>query len=544
MTTPALVAALDSPSGWQRDAAQQLLVQRRDETAVAPLEALAGSSARPQARLHALGTLELLGRLQADVLVRAFADPAAGVRANALRLAESFDSPTVIAAAARLTADPDPKVRLQLAFTLGAWKSASAAQALGALLVEHHADPHLKAAAMTSLHAENIASVIAAASPPAGEAPLEELLEQGVGLGRLDAVVRSLETVLDSAPAEGDVTTLKLLGAAIGAAERRGISLEALGENAARPAAFRATVANRIDQAAELAFDDAAAEDVRAAAIALVGRGLPADPKVPALAALLSPHTASQIQRAVVARLGASTLPDAGALLLEDWRSHTPEVRAAIVDVILRRSEWTAALLEAIEQQTVRPADLDSVARQRLSAVGDADLRARAEKLLAASSEASRREVLARYQSALTLPGDAARGAQLFKAKCAVCHRLHDVGNEVGPNLASLTDKSPGTLLTAILDPSQAVEARYLNFVAVTHDGVAVSGLVQSETGASVTLVGQNGQRTSVLRADLDSLQSTGKSMMPDGLENELSPQDVADIMRHIVAPPEPPAPR
>jgi hypothetical protein len=53
-----------------------------------------------------------------------------------------------------------------------------------------------------------------------------------------------------------------------------------------------------------------------------------------------------------------------------------------------------------------------------------------------------------------------------------------------------------------------------------------------------VTLIGENGQRFTVLRADLESIESTGKSMMPDGLEKDLTPQDVADIMQHIVAPP------
>jgi putative heme-binding domain-containing protein len=265
-----------------------------------------------------------------------------------------------------------------------------------------------------------------------------------------------------------------------------------------------------------------------------VGRGAESDAELRKLAGLLGVQTASQVQQAVVARLASTNDPAIGALLLNDWKSHTPGVRAAIVDALLRRPEWTAALLDAIENRTVLPADVDSVARQRLISGGEANIRARAERLLASSTDASRHEVIAQYQSALSLAGDALRGAELFKAKCAVCHRLADIGSDVGPNLASLTDKSPRTLLTAILDPSQAVEARYLNFVAVTRDGVTISGLVQSETGTSVILIDQNGKPMSVLRADLETLQSTGKSMMPDGLEQGLKPQDLADIVQYI----------
>jgi putative heme-binding domain-containing protein len=75
-----------------------------------------------------------------------------------------------------------------------------------------------------------------------------------------------------------------------------------------------------------------------------------------------------------------------------------------------------------------------------------------------------------------------------------------------------------------------------------TTDGLSLSGLLQSETATSVTLVGQNGQRTIVLRTDVETMQSTGKSMMPDGLEKDLKPQDFADILRHINGAPPPAA--
>ena len=539
MKTAELVAALDSPSGWQRDAAQQLLVQRRDEAAVAPLEAMAASSPHQLARLHALCTLDLLGELKVDSLVRALADPAAGVRANALRMAESRDEPAVIDAATRLASDPAPQVRLQLAFTLGAWKTVGAARTLGTLLAGHHTEPYLTAAAMTSIHAENIAGVIDAMPPGgAGDFPIEGLLTQAVALGRLDSVAKSLEAMLADAQPADAVATVKLLAAVLDALEHRKISPTTLFANADNSANLRALVARRIEQAAETAFNAKAADDLRAASIALMARGAGADEQLRRLAELLTLHTGSQVQQAVVARLASKNDPQIGALLLTSWKSQTPGVRAAIVGALLRRPEWTAALLEAIERQTVLPADLDSIARQQLTSHGDADLRGRAERLLSTSGDVSRQQALADNQSALTLAGDASRGAELFKTKCAVCHRLGDVGNEVGPNLATLTDNTPRALLTAILDPSQAVEAKFLNFVALTSDGLTVSGLVQSETGSSVTLVGQNGQRTAVLRADLEALQSTGKSMMPDGLEKELKPQDLADILQHIVAPP------
>ena len=83
-----LVAALDSPSGWQRDMVQQLLVWRDDKSALGPLGKLAAESERPVCRAQALWTLELLGGAQSQQIVLALRDPHPGVRRHAVRIAE------------------------------------------------------------------------------------------------------------------------------------------------------------------------------------------------------------------------------------------------------------------------------------------------------------------------------------------------------------------------------------------------------------------------------------------------------------------------
>ncbi|HEX3726047.1 MAG TPA: hypothetical protein VHV08_07375, partial [Pirellulales bacterium] len=105
---------------------------------------------------------------------------------------------------------------------------------------------------------------------------------------------------------------------------------------------------------------------------------------------------------------------------------------------------------------------------------------------------------------------------------------LRGAGHEVGPNLASLTDYSPPALLAAMLDPNRAVEAKFLDYVALTTAGVSYTGLLANETGNSITLMGQEGKQQTILRSDLDVLQATGKSLMPEGLEKDLSPQNLA----------------
>jgi putative heme-binding domain-containing protein len=136
------------------------------------------------------------------------------------------------------------------------------------------------------------------------------------------------------------------------------------------------------------------------------------------------------------------------------------------------------------------------------------------------------------------LPGDAARGRAVFEKRCATCHRWGDLGHDVGPDLATLTDRLPGTMLVAIFDPNRAVEARYLSYTAVTQQGLSHTGILAQESDSSVTLVKPDGKRESLLRSELVELSSSGKSLMPEGLENELSPQDVADVLTMLAGSP------
>src|SRR5262249_34667004 len=139
------------------------------------------------------------------------------------------------------------------------------------------------------------------------------------------------------------------------------------------------------------------------------------------------------------------------------------------------------------------------------------------------------------YAAAMAkLTGDVGRGQKVFTKTCSVCHKLGGVGNEVGPDLASLNDKSTEYLLAAILDPNRAVEARYVSYIAETKSGLTLTGVLTAETGSSVTLVGADGKAQTILRKDLESLSSTGKSAMPEGLEKDLTPQDLADVMTHV----------
>jgi putative heme-binding domain-containing protein len=159
-----------------------------------------------------------------------------------------------------------------------------------------------------------------------------------------------------------------------------------------------------------------------------------------------------------------------------------------------------------------------------------------AAKVFADAGNPDRRKVLKDYEDAATMAGDRLRGKAVFAKSCSVCHQHDGAGHAVGPDLAQVAGKSPLYLLTEILDPNRNVDTRYLEYQAVLKNGRTVNGLLAAETATSITLRAQEAKEQVILRADLDELHGTGKSLMPEGLEKDLSKQAMADLIVYLTA--------
>jgi putative heme-binding domain-containing protein len=194
-------------------------------------------------------------------------------------------------------------------------------------------------------------------------------------------------------------------------------------------------------------------------------------------------------------------------------------------------------LLTAIEKKQVVAGQIEPARLDQLRKYPNATIRKRAQALLAGQTTPDRRKVLEDYQAALDLKADAARGKAVFKKVCATCHRLENEGVEVGPDLLSaLRNKSREQLLTDILDPSREVDPRYINYVVVTKAGHSFTGLIAAETASSLTLRRAEKAEDTILRSDIEAIEATAKSVMPEGLEMQLSKQEVADVIAYLQA--------
>lgn len=132
---------------------------------------------------------------------------------------------------------------------------------------------------------------------------------------------------------------------------------------------------------------------------------------------------------------------------------------------------------------------------------------------------------------------DFRRGARLFfnQASCAKCHRLGERGNALAPNLTNMgTRAAPKTIAQSILKPSAVILEGFHSVVIVTDEGRTFSGFIKQESGLNVELVQADGKVVTIPRATIEGRRRQQVSVMPEGLAKQLSPQQVADLIRFI----------
>lgn len=537
--TTGLVSALDSANGPQRDAVMRLLLHRRESAAIEPLRGLVRGASNPRVRLQALVTLALLDGLDDATLlvglndshpeVRRWSAETAGARATGNEgLAERLVA---------LARDPEPRVLFGTALGLGDWKDARAARALYEIFSRAAEDPWVRTAALSS------------ARPHAREI-LANLLgpEQAVDLPArvLDPLWNTL--LLDKEASESlGLLLARLLGpnpeetqpAAVAglleALARQGRSLDDLLRRLAPD--LQRVLHDRLKalarDATATAINHELADAPRLDALRLLARReLATNETSGAVATLLDARTPAAIQRAALNALISLRVENLPELILAGWKSHTPGVREAALSALIARDEWAQALLDRVEQGDIARTEVGSSHRQRLLRSGSSSIRERAAALFGTASE-ERSAVIALYRAQLPAAGagDATAGRAVFGRVCASCHELGGVGLAVGPDLRGLTDRSTEAMLVALFDPNRAVEPAYVEYAIETKDGRVLAGLVAAETANSVTLRRQNAEEDVLLRSEISEMSASGRSLMPEGLEQNLSARDLADLL-------------
>ena len=538
LATRELVSLLDHTNGWHRDTASRLIYQRQDSSAISSLRQLVKQGETAAGRFTALYTLQGLGALDESSVLAALIDSDAIVRVHALRVAEALVAQSVAISNrfSNMTTDRDIQVRYQLAFSLGAAQGKNRYQALTRLALSDHQDKWMPVAISSSLFQgagfvfRELTTHDTFLKTTTGQQFMLTLATQIGARQRADelaAVLQSLSSIKNHdatlAPKVMEALVKNIEG------EQRTKLLASTGENAAM------VLQQLIVESMDISQSPQESTEKRAAAIRSLQLAKFADIKS-IMVDLLDLTEPFGVRAAVIETLGSYTDDQAAEMLIANWRSLGPSLRSRAAETLLSRANWVTLLLNAVQTERIARGEIDPARIQLLKAHPDKNIAQRVADIFMSSPNGDRFDVIKEYQSALDTLGDVGKGKEVFKKVCSACHRLENIGTSVGADLNGIRNRGLPAVLLNILDPNREVKPKYLTYVLIDVKGRSTTGMITAENANSITLQKPDGTNTTILRTEIEVLQSTGLSFMPEGLEKQVSKQQMADLLSYLNA--------
>lgn len=586
-STADLVALLDHPNAWHRETAQRLLFERQDQQAEEPLKNLVSSARTPQGRAHALWALEGLGELGQGpstdlrapsrlseqhrptdrwawlkdasitqdgygLLLKAMQDADARVRRQALRIRpaallaprEVSELYTLRPDVGRWLDDPDASVRIEAILRHSTVWSPAAFPRFGQMCVADDNQPQvLQAALLASAESSFTMFQEVLQSPKVRQSPtLQDFLcENAAMIGRAfrngdpDAPYHVMKHLVLRGGA--DTLARRIVQALAQALRRSGSSIHEAAitdfEKNADEAALLWMRSLKEDVLRDLSLANAGIGQ-RSLALSLVPDLLSAQDALQVLPAFFATSQPAEVQLAALEALGVYREPAVADMIIDTWPKLTPPLRDKAITLMLSRTDRITRLLDALETKRILPAQVSAAARATLQRQKDGKLAGRIAKLFD-SANSNRSEVIARYAKTMGLAhGDVIRGSKVYETACMVCHKHGSQGNDVGPHLGTIKTWTADQLLTNILDPNREVSPNFALYIIETRDGRALSGIIASETAGNLVVKRADGGQETVLRSEIKSMTTPGISLMPEGLEAAINPQQMADLIEFL----------
>ena len=290
---------------------------------------------------------------------------------------------------------------------------------------------------------------------------------------------------------------------------------------------------DEIQRAAAVARNEKTPLEVRVNAVRLLGLDR-SDSSLTLLDELLVPQQPTEIQRAAASSLLARGDQTAVRILIDKWKALPVPVSETVWSTFLRDTRHLNSLLDAIEAGKLQPFSFNVARVNQLLRHSDEGVRKRA-KARFAEVASDRQKIISNYHDAASRRGEVTRGREVFRRVCSGCHRIGDIGSEVGPDLVDLGGRlTKGNLLTQILDPNASIAAGFEEYVIETTDGRTITGILAEDSATSVTLRRKERHQDTVLRSNIARMRTSTVSAMPEGHEREINSQQMSDLLEYL----------
>lgn len=256
---------------------------------------------------------------------------------------------------------------------------------------------------------------------------------------------------------------------------------------------------------------------------------------------LLEIATAStdpQLSRNALSALTNYNDPAIGHSVLTAYSNWPVEIKSTALSLLTSRSAWAVQLLEAIENKKLSRSDLTQDLVWKLRALNSEETTELLDQIFPSNNESDTAEQESRIQELAALlnaqPGDPYPGKELFHAKCSACHYLFDEGGKIGPDLTPYDRDNLPNLLLSIVMPNAEIREGFENFVIETENGRVLSGFLADQDLSTVTIRSFDGQNSTLRKEDIQSMESAGVSLMPQGLLEGLSDKEIRDLFAYL----------
>ncbi|MBS1576868.1 MAG: c-type cytochrome [Bacteroidetes bacterium] len=561
-TNEELVNTLANPNAWWRMNAQRLLVDRADKNSVPALTAMAkGPSV--MGRLHALWALEGIKQLQPQLIEQALKDSEAGIRENAIQLAEFHlnASPSLVNSLLALHNDKNAKVRFQLLLTLGYIHSPQAAEVRNKILFSDINDKWVQIAALSASSSQTASLLKVVLNKFRDDIPAYASLVQRLSaMTAIGGKEEDIHHLLNEAVIRNGKQSIKyaalLQGLEQGLKSRKStlaISpddqrklVQSFFQNPSkemRKAAFQLLKLNGISdssfrrlsvmQAAAIISDTTRQPEIRAEAVRFLSFG-DISHYSNDIKKLITTKEEFSVQLAALQTLGMVNGTAIGDFILEKWPLLSPSIREATIGIFMADSSRIPLLIDALETNKINPNYVSFPTSVQLMQNDNESLRNRSRALFTKNKREAER-INKEYQKALQLNGDTVKGKDVFVQNCAICHQVRGkVGIAFGPDLGTIHNWIKEDIMAAVLDPGLSISSGFDLWSVELNNGETLQGIIASETSAAITLRSSSSVAKTINRQDIKSIKSLNASLMPTGFEKKINQQQMADLLAFL----------
>ncbi|MEO5583429.1 MAG: PVC-type heme-binding CxxCH protein, partial [Saprospiraceae bacterium] len=555
------IASLGHPNQWVRTTAQRLLKEEtlNDHQYDQLTKQLLSNSVF--ARLHSLWLLEIKQKLDDQSLLNALRDSNSMIKENALIISEKFLAgyEYIFKQCLLLLKDSDPKVRMQAALSLSTVSKeffSKHYEILDALLISSTLTMdkwNISAISLAARHdpVNLFIRLIQQASTDGQMNLLESLaLFSGAQLKDFKSVLISLRStsipyiekkkIIEQASKNlaKDIKGVDLLSELTSLEQTDDIqlltSLGTLRMKTGLPPSkslFKYT-----QKAIDIVLDKKIPDSIRLLQMSLIDL-MPFNEKSDILFKCINNKEPVSIQEASLKQLQKLNDSSIGPRLVQTWSSMGPFARRLAGDILLYKKMHQSSLLDGLEKGLINIGEMnfDLERRRTLLWWSDNDLiKKRAEALFTDVGVVNRKDAIEKMKPALQIKGSGEKGKKVFESLCSSCHTYGKIGNEVGPVLTEINRKSKETLIQDILDPNAATETKYISHKIELKNGEVHIGIIDAETDQSVTIKKMGGSKININKSDIREFISLGKSLMMEGLESNMTIQDMADLLSFL----------